>query len=98
MILEVASFRLSDGADEQAFLREHRRVHENWVVQQPGFVSRRTTKSPDGDWKDVVTWESMEAAQAASEKLMGAAEAGPWMRMMDPASVAMYHGELVLDL
>ncbi len=96
MVLEIATFHLIDNVKETDFLNEHKKVHETWVIIQPGYVSRVTTKSDVGEWKDVITWESMEHAHNASKNIMSSPEVGPWMKMIDPKSISMYHGEIIV--
>jgi hypothetical protein len=97
MIVEIASFKLLDSADEKAFLAAHKGVHDTWVKVQPGFISRDTYKDTAGNWRDVVIWDSIHHATQAAERIMQTEEAGFWMQMMDQDSVQMYHGESVMS-
>ncbi len=97
MVLEVASFTLVDGTDVDAFLHEHTKFHTDWVATQPGFVKRVTTCGDGGVWKDVVTWESLDAALTAMKTIGGIEEGQAWMSMMDGASINMYHGEIKFE-
>ncbi len=98
MVLEIVEFILLPQISATQFLEAHQQVHLNWVRHQPGFLRRETVCNPEGIWKDVVSWESLAHAQEASERLMQEAEALPWMQMMDPESIVMYHGELMVEL
>ncbi len=54
-IVEVTTFRLTDGASEEAFLALDRRVQTELVPNQPGFM-RRTTARRGEDWVVVTLW------------------------------------------
>ena len=95
MIVEIARFQLLPDVDVSEFLSVHQDFHLNWVMKQPGFVNRTTYKDEQGIWQDVLHWETLEFAQQASEKLMKNPDAIPWMQMMDPESVDMYHGDIM---
>ena len=58
MIIEVLTFRLSRGADEEAFLEADRRVQREFAYQQPGMLRRTTAKGPEGRWLVVDLWRS----------------------------------------
>ena len=98
MIFEIASFKLLEVADEGTFLAEHKKVHDMWVTKQPGYISRSTTKSAAGEWRDIIKWNSLEQAHDASGLIIKSPEAGPWMSLMDPESIKMYHGEEMVML
>jgi hypothetical protein len=67
-----------------------------WLADQPGYVSRHLSRTPDGEWIDAVLWQSNATAWAAAEKIMkeiGECEA---MRAIDPATIVMRHGSVAL--
>lgn len=65
--IEVTTFRLADGADEDAFLEADRRVQTEFMPNQPGFMRRTTARADDGEWLVVVLWVSEADGQAATE-------------------------------
>ena len=97
MVIELAGFELAEGINKEEFLEENEKFHISWVSQQPGFVSRVTSCDKDGKWKDVLVWQSIEQAQAASQNLMQSPEAKEWMSMMNPESLSMYHGTILFE-
>lgn len=40
----------------------------DWTKQHPGFRFRSLSESQDGEWIDMVYWESLEAAQASGAR------------------------------
>ena len=64
MAIEVATFRLRDGADESAFLAADERVQKEFFYTRPGIVRRTTARASDGDWLVVTLWGSVEEAEA----------------------------------
>jgi heme-degrading monooxygenase HmoA len=63
MVVEVTTFRLAEGIDEEAFLSADRRWQRELVPNQDGFV-RRTTARRHGAWVVVTLWATEEAARA----------------------------------
>lgn len=96
MVIELASFKLTEGVHESEFLEAHKTVHE-WVKEQKGFVSRKTLCDKEGNWKDLVTWNSLEEAQRVAEEIGNAPGAREWMSKMLPGSISMYHGEIKIN-
>jgi hypothetical protein len=65
-LIEIATFRLAPGVDEQAFLRSDRRVQTELIPNQTGFLRRTTARSADG-WLVLTLWHSRDHAQAFAE-------------------------------
>ena len=62
-VVEVSTFRLAAGANEEAFLTLDRRVQTEVVPNRPGFL-RRTTARRGKDWLVVTLWASEDDAMA----------------------------------
>lgn len=94
-VLEIVKVKLKAGIDDGSFMEESKKFHENWLSKQPGFQKRLTLKSSEGEWVDILWWDSMEDAKATAEKVMQEPSAAAWFGMMDESTVSMYHGEIV---
>lgn len=88
--IEMVSFKLASGSDEQAFLATNAAL-ESWVAQQPGFQYRALTKQPDNTWIDIVFWCSLEDAQQAGNAFMSAQEPKAMLAFIDKETVNMQH-------
>ncbi len=69
-VIEWAPFRLKDGVDETKFLAASDAMQEGFLRGQKGFVKRELVKSVDGQWADVVYWETPADAEAAMSNAM----------------------------
>ncbi|MBI4936968.1 MAG: hypothetical protein HY846_01870 [Nitrosomonadales bacterium] len=65
--IELVRFRLQQGKTSADWLKANEKIN-NWMEGQPGFRFRSLSETDDGEWLDLVYWESLEAANAASEK------------------------------
>ncbi len=64
----------------------------NPVLQDfPGFISRQLSKSEDGQWMDLVRWESLALAQQAATKIMQQEVAGEAFKVIEESSMQLYH-------
>jgi antibiotic biosynthesis monooxygenase (ABM) superfamily enzyme len=81
--VETVNFRLKPDTDEQEFLEQNRRVEQNFVSQQPGFISRETAKSEEGDYIVVLHWERPEDAQASMDKFLAAPDTKDFTALID---------------
>lgn len=88
--LEMVRFRLSDGADADAF-RAAAPAVTAWAARQPGFQYRTLIEETDGGWIDMVWWRSAGDAKAAGAKFMADLGATPFVAMIDAGSVEMGH-------
>ena len=69
-IVEVARFKLKEGADENTFLAAEKALAAGQIRQQPGFISREAAKGENGEWVIILHWESLAEAEAWSPKFM----------------------------
>lgn len=69
-VVEIANFRLRDGADEQAFLEAEHQLRNGQIRQHPGFIKRELGKSDSGEWVMVLTWETQADAKSWGPKFM----------------------------
>lgn len=64
----------------------------NPVLQDfSGFISRQLSKSEDGQWMDLVHWESLALAQQAATKIMQQEIAGEAFKVIEESSMQLYH-------
>jgi hypothetical protein len=67
MVVEVTTFRLAPGADEEAFLAADEDVQTSFSVFQPGMVRRTTARGDAGGWLVLTLWGTTADAGAAEE-------------------------------
>ena len=91
-VLELVVYRLQEGVSREDFLGTNGAVN-TWIGNQPGFISRDLVHDSDGDrWVDVIWWETLEQAHAASEKAMTSESCLPMFSQIDEQSTLMLHG------
>ena len=88
-VVEITTFRLVAGADDQAFLQADRRVQNELVPNQPGFLRRTTAREGDA-WLVVELWAHRAAASAFDEAARGHPAQAEFERHLDPASVVTH--------
>ena len=67
--IELVRFRLQAGKTAAEWLKANEKINE-WVKAQPGFRFRSLSETDDGEWIDMVYWESLEASRKAGEKFV----------------------------
>ena len=65
MIVETATFRLVEGADQPAAVAAEHELQVRFANLAPGMLRRTTARSADGEWLVVTLWGSEEDAVAA---------------------------------
>ena len=69
MLIEINTFRLAEGTEEQAFLAADEKVRTGFLYHQPGLLRATTAKGDDGEWVVILVWWSEEAAEAGAAKV-----------------------------
>jgi antibiotic biosynthesis monooxygenase (ABM) superfamily enzyme len=96
-VLELVVYQLHEGVSREQFLGTNDPV-SSWISQQPGFISRELVYDAEGDrWVDVIWWETLEQAQAASERSMTSESCSPMFALIDMESALMLHGTPAID-
>ncbi|MGH9056226.1 MAG: hypothetical protein ACRDYY_10270 [Acidimicrobiales bacterium] len=67
-MIEIFTFRLAEGADEEAFLAADKRLQTDFAYQQPGLLRRTTARGEDGRWVVVELWRNPAEADACDAK------------------------------
>lgn len=94
MIVEITQFKLVDGVTEESFLQDATNVQKGFLEKQVGYAgTRELLIGNDGEWVDIVYWESLENAQKAQEATMGSEICMPMFQKIDPSSIKMLHLE-----
>jgi len=87
MVIEIETFRLADGADEEAFLDADELVHQEFANLEPGFIRRTTARGDDGAWIVITLWTSSDAADKSAQRAEGVAAGRAFRRLLDQASL-----------
>jgi antibiotic biosynthesis monooxygenase (ABM) superfamily enzyme len=91
-VLELVVYKLHEGVAPERFLGTNDAV-SSWIRQQPGFISRELVHDAEGDrWVDVIWWQTLEQAQAASELSLRSESCSPMFALIDMESALMLHG------
>jgi hypothetical protein len=91
-VLELVVYKLHERVSREQFLGTNHAV-SSWIRQQPGFISRELVHDAEGDrWVDVIWWETLDQAQAASERSMTSESCSPMFALIEMESALMLHG------
>lgn len=63
--IEWAPFTLAAGVDETALLAASEALQRDFLGKQRGFLHRELLKGSDGQWVDIIYWESRDAVRQA---------------------------------
>jgi hypothetical protein len=86
-VIEVLTFRLLPGADEEAFLAADKRTQMEFAYQQPGLIRRTTGRGEGGEWIVIDLWRSADDADACDARWAEDPTAKQFMAFVDPETV-----------
>jgi hypothetical protein len=87
-MIEIMSFRLAPGADEEAFLTADSEVQSDFAYRQPGLLRRTTARGPDGAWIVIDLWRSATDADATTALWGEDPVTARFMSFVDTATVS----------
>lgn len=88
--LEVVIFKTKPGVSADALTAASRAVTPV-LAALPGFVSRRFGRSADGEFVDIVCWQTLTQAKQAAEAVMAMPVCGAFFALIDPQTVQLRH-------
>ncbi len=91
-IVEMVLFNLNEGVSLEEGKKAMAALNE-FVSQQAGFVSRKTSIAEDGQFLDLVFWTDLNAAQTASEKAKQEESLMPHFAVIKQESMVFKHFE-----
>ena len=96
-VVEIVTFKLLENTDHEQLI-EASKQSQKFIANLPGFQYRSTSYNSETDtWTDIVYWDSLESAKAASEKFDSSPDCQPLMALIDPQSVDMQHQSIKMD-
>jgi hypothetical protein len=85
--VEITTFRLVKSVTMQGFVKANRDI-DAWLLQQPGFVSRRICQREDGHVVDMLVWTSPEAGRKAASGVVTEMAHSPVHAAIDQSTVS----------
>ncbi len=89
-VVELVLFRTKAGVSEQS-MNEAAQTVQTWLAEQPGYIRRELLMTNEGQWGDLVYWNSFEEAMAAGAKFMTLPEAAVFGSVMEETTIQMFH-------
>ncbi len=94
MYKDVISYKLAEKISEDRLLEVAEAVLESWMSKQEGFVKWEIHRNSDGDYTDIVYWNSKDAADKAQANMVNIPNAGDWFSSYEEGSISsknLYH-------
>jgi uncharacterized membrane protein len=86
--IEMLSYKPAEGKTLEQLLEQDKKVKNELVSKQPGYVNRYTSVTEDGTVNVFVHWESISDLEASQATVMQTELIGDYMGMMDQDSLS----------
>ncbi len=86
-IIEIAHYRLRNGADDQALIKAEKEIQQGLARQYKGSLGRELGRDQNGEFVLVMHWESQEAAEGWNAALFQTSAGQTIGGLVDPASM-----------
>ena len=64
------------------------------IAAMPGYINRHFAKGENGEWIDVVIWDSRENALAAAKNIWEIPEAKPFLSLINQETINLRHAAI----
>ena len=86
-VIEVVTFRLAPGVDEQEFVDADHRAQTEVFYARHGLVRRTTARGEGGEWLVLTSWASPADADASAEAGRHDAALARWVACVEAHTV-----------
>ncbi len=88
MYKDIISYELAENISEEHLLTVAREVLVNWMSRQSGFQKWEIHRNRDGDYTDIVYWESEGDAKNAQADMVNIPNAADWYSCYKEGSIS----------
>lgn len=92
---EVVYFKSKAGVSSSQLIGSAKHMDKTLGTWK-GFISRELVELGNGEWVDIVHWESVEAANKAAELEATSEACIPFFAFIDGTQIKMYRGDSVV--
>ncbi len=92
--IEVVKFKLKEGITHAQGERKLLQLDE-CIKHFEGFIERNLSSNEDGEWVDIVYWETLQQALAAAEQASKDPKALESFAVIDESTIVMQHYNLI---
>ncbi|MBL8161968.1 MAG: hypothetical protein JNJ61_08280 [Anaerolineae bacterium] len=89
-VVELVLFKLNAGVSHEAFMGAVQATQQK-IAQFKGFKRRQLLHNDEGQWVDVVWWNSLDEAMQAAESFSTDPELTAFGATLDVSSINMLH-------
>ena len=87
MFKDVIRYELAEGISEQHLLRVAQEVFDSWMSKQAGFQAWEISKDQNGEYADLVYWDSEADAKNAQKEMANIPNAAAWFGCYKPDTI-----------
>lgn len=88
MYKDIISYELAEGVTKDHLLKVAKEVYEGWMKNQAGFIKWEIHTNKDGNYTDIVFWESAEAAKNSEKDMANLPNAADWFGCYKEGSIS----------
>jgi len=78
MYKDIISYELADNITKEHLLKVAQQVFTDWMKNQKGFIKWEIHTDKEGNFTDIVYWQSKEDADLSTKDMANIPNAGDW--------------------
>lgn len=95
LVFEIAWFEFRDGVVENNILNEAQKINDEFLPSYEGKLYGDWLRTDDGIWIATILWKSEGSFYEAAQDVLTHEAMQPLLEMMEPGSMAWFHGFLI---
>ncbi len=98
MYKDIISYELGENVTEEHLINVAKRVQDEWMKNQAGFIKWEIHTNSDGSYSDIVSWKSKEDAKTAENDMVNIPNAAEWYGCYKEGTITSTNLTIVAEL
>ena len=95
MYKDLISYKLAEGISKEHLLNITSEIINTWMSKQPGFIKWEIHKNNEGNYTDIVYWESREDAKKSEADMVNIPNANDWYSCYEKGTISSKNLDLI---
>lgn len=88
MYKDLISYQLAQNISKEELLTIAKKVFDEWMVFQEGFIKWEINENSQGSFTDIVIWENKESCNKAHQNMSNCKHLNEWIKCYNPSTIS----------
>jgi len=97
MYKDIISYELADNISKEHLIKIAKQIVTDWMKNQTGFIKWEIHTNNDGNFTDIVYWESKQDAKNSEKEMLNIPNAADWYKCYKEGTISSKNLSLIAE-